>query len=430
MAAKACVRLLHESIFIHGFDRPIGAGLGARASSSAGAVDLTKPSSSNSTPQYSLSLSAYRQDAWLGEAPQLALWDPGFWELGQRRKGPISSEHDDPQAAEAKKHVEGVTYFIPIKDKLGKVLDGPAAGGRKPGGVRDTVTDSVLERQLKEKEFEQSLRYLSVVDVAALERWAGEGEGEVEVEGHDLASLAQAQAATGAETDATIKARAKAEAEAEARAKALANRGHRVADTRGSWRDWVQRLLRLGAGLDLRAGAGTGFDVGAGVEGGAAGSAVAAGDGIGIAGGTGQAQNSLSPSVLAAVVAAAGLYDVPGASFVYRRDSTNQGARAGAGGASSAPGNSESTAPGLSDTRTSSSARISIIDSAPQKQGRYSPVSHRIIVPPDQLLQGGVAAILVIAPNYSEEIYRTIRERYGLRCAVGLVRAGALEVRQ
>jgi hypothetical protein len=71
-----------------------------------------------------------------------------------------------------------------------------------------------------------------------------------------------------------------------------------------------------------------------------------------------------------------------------------------------------------------------IIDSAPQKQGRYSPVSHRIIVPPDQLLQGGVAAILVIAPNYSEEIYRTIRERYGLRCAVGLVRAGALEVRQ
>lgn len=71
-----------------------------------------------------------------------------------------------------------------------------------------------------------------------------------------------------------------------------------------------------------------------------------------------------------------------------------------------------------------------IIDSAPQKQGRYSPVSHRRIVPPDQLLQGGVAAILVIAPNYSEEIYRTIRERYGLRCAVGLVRAGALEVRQ
>jgi 2-polyprenyl-3-methyl-5-hydroxy-6-metoxy-1,4-benzoquinol methylase len=71
-----------------------------------------------------------------------------------------------------------------------------------------------------------------------------------------------------------------------------------------------------------------------------------------------------------------------------------------------------------------------IIDSAPFKHGKFSPVSHRPIEPPDRLAREAMAAILVIAPNYSEEIYRTIREKYGLACPVGIVRTGTLEVRK
>jgi len=70
-----------------------------------------------------------------------------------------------------------------------------------------------------------------------------------------------------------------------------------------------------------------------------------------------------------------------------------------------------------------------IIDSAPLKHGKFAPVSHLKIVPPDVLAAKEMAAIIVIAPNYAEEIFQTIRGKYHLRCPVAIIRKGALEVR-
>lgn len=70
-----------------------------------------------------------------------------------------------------------------------------------------------------------------------------------------------------------------------------------------------------------------------------------------------------------------------------------------------------------------------VIDSAPQKHGLFTPVSHLEIVPPERLLHGDISALIIIAPTYSEEIYRTIRDKYLLNCPVGLVNGGSFEIR-
>lgn len=75
------------------------------------------------------------------------------------------------------------------------------------------------------------------------------------------------------------------------------------------------------------------------------------------------------------------------------------------------------------------SALAFIIDSAQFKQGKFSPTSHLPIVPPDTLATEKMAAIIVIAPNYSEEIVRTIRQKYRVNCPVAIVRGGTVEIR-
>lgn len=54
-----------------------------------------------------------------------------------------------------------------------------------------------------------------------------------------------------------------------------------------------------------------------------------------------------------------------------------------------------------------------IIDSAPFKQGRFSPASHVPIVAPDYFLEEPVDCILIIAPSFTDEITGIIRERFG-----------------
>ena len=53
-----------------------------------------------------------------------------------------------------------------------------------------------------------------------------------------------------------------------------------------------------------------------------------------------------------------------------------------------------------------------IIDSAPFKQGRFSPASHIRIVSPDTLNQEPVDAVIIIAPTYSDEIAGIIKSNY------------------
>ncbi len=50
-----------------------------------------------------------------------------------------------------------------------------------------------------------------------------------------------------------------------------------------------------------------------------------------------------------------------------------------------------------------------VVDSAPFKQGKFTPVTHLDIVPPDRLKQGDIDLILVMVPGiYPEEVYKTL----------------------
>ncbi len=53
-----------------------------------------------------------------------------------------------------------------------------------------------------------------------------------------------------------------------------------------------------------------------------------------------------------------------------------------------------------------------IIDSSPQKQGRYAPASHLRIVSADEYLKDPVDVIIIAAPGYVREIEQTIRNIY------------------
>lgn len=51
-----------------------------------------------------------------------------------------------------------------------------------------------------------------------------------------------------------------------------------------------------------------------------------------------------------------------------------------------------------------------IIDSAPFKQGLYTPATHLKIYPPDKLINSNIEAIIVIAGSYNEEVIKTIKK--------------------
>lgn len=53
-----------------------------------------------------------------------------------------------------------------------------------------------------------------------------------------------------------------------------------------------------------------------------------------------------------------------------------------------------------------------IIDSAPFKQGKYSPASHIIIKSPEEIHSNPVDSILIIAPTYANEISEIIKNKY------------------
>lgn len=56
-----------------------------------------------------------------------------------------------------------------------------------------------------------------------------------------------------------------------------------------------------------------------------------------------------------------------------------------------------------------------IVDSAPFKQGRFSPVSGRPILPPETLLARPVDALIVAAGSYSDEVRKIACGAYGLK---------------
>ena len=69
-----------------------------------------------------------------------------------------------------------------------------------------------------------------------------------------------------------------------------------------------------------------------------------------------------------------------------------------------------------------------IVDSAAFKQGRFSPASALPIVSPAVLDAGNITGVVVMGGSYSDEIVGRIREKYGRRHRLAVVREDHLEI--
>lgn len=68
-----------------------------------------------------------------------------------------------------------------------------------------------------------------------------------------------------------------------------------------------------------------------------------------------------------------------------------------------------------------------VIDSAPFKQGRFTPATHRPIVSPERLDEDPVDAVIVMAGGYSNEVAGLLQAKYAGRLTVAVVRDTGLE---
>jgi len=69
-----------------------------------------------------------------------------------------------------------------------------------------------------------------------------------------------------------------------------------------------------------------------------------------------------------------------------------------------------------------------VIDSAPFKQGKYTPATHLPIVPPQRLATDPVEAVIVMAASYSDEVARILRRDHDPGIGVAILRDFGLEV--
>ena len=69
-----------------------------------------------------------------------------------------------------------------------------------------------------------------------------------------------------------------------------------------------------------------------------------------------------------------------------------------------------------------------VVDSAPFKQGKYTPATHLLIVPPEQMLIEPPKAVLIMAAGYSDEISKTIYEKFTMVQNIAILREDRLEI--
>lgn len=69
-----------------------------------------------------------------------------------------------------------------------------------------------------------------------------------------------------------------------------------------------------------------------------------------------------------------------------------------------------------------------VVDSAPFKQGKFTPATHLPIVAPDHLKRDPVDAIIVMAAAYSDEVAGIIREKHGPELELAILRDTGLEI--
>jgi SAM-dependent methyltransferase len=70
-----------------------------------------------------------------------------------------------------------------------------------------------------------------------------------------------------------------------------------------------------------------------------------------------------------------------------------------------------------------------VVDSAPFKQGHYTPATHRPIVAPETLRNDPVDAVLVMAASYSDEVAGILRRQYDPGLSVAILRENGLQYR-
>ena len=68
-----------------------------------------------------------------------------------------------------------------------------------------------------------------------------------------------------------------------------------------------------------------------------------------------------------------------------------------------------------------------VVDSAPFKQGKYTPATHLPIVAPEALHSDPVDAVIIMAASYSDEVAGIIRQRFDRNMSVAILRDFGLE---
>ena len=69
-----------------------------------------------------------------------------------------------------------------------------------------------------------------------------------------------------------------------------------------------------------------------------------------------------------------------------------------------------------------------VVDSAPFKQGKFTPATHLPVVPPEALKSDPVDAVIVMAASYSDEVAAIIARDHGDRVKVAILRENGLEI--
>lgn len=69
-----------------------------------------------------------------------------------------------------------------------------------------------------------------------------------------------------------------------------------------------------------------------------------------------------------------------------------------------------------------------VIDSAPFKQGKYTPATHLPIVSPESVLDDPVRSVVIMAAGYSDEVASIIRSKYQMIKSIAILREDRLEI--
>jgi hypothetical protein len=68
-----------------------------------------------------------------------------------------------------------------------------------------------------------------------------------------------------------------------------------------------------------------------------------------------------------------------------------------------------------------------VVDSAPFKQGKFTPATHIPIVAPNNLNTDPVEAVIVMAAAYSDEVSSILRREFDPKMSVSILREYGLE---